>query len=38
MVDAITVSNGLKFPVMAQPCLEHMPAKGDTTQEAARVF
>ena len=34
----IKVSNGLEFPVVALPCVGHMPAAGEDEQEAARVF
>ena len=32
------VSKGLEFPVMALPCVRHMPAAGEAKKEAARVF
>lgn len=32
------VKQGLMFPVVAMPGVEHMPAKGEDEQEAARVF
>lgn len=34
----LKVSKGLEFPVMALPCVEHMPAAGADQKEAARVF
>jgi superfamily I DNA/RNA helicase len=38
MSDDMKVSKGLEFPVVAQPGVGHMPAKGEDEQEAARVF
>ena len=38
MRDDMKVSKGLEFPVVALPGVEHMPAKGEDEQEAARVF
>ena len=32
------VSKGLEFPMVALPGVEHMPAKDEDEQEAARVF
>ncbi|MEC5212363.1 superfamily I DNA/RNA helicase [Polaromonas sp. CG_9.5] len=32
------VSKGLEFPVVALPCVGHMPAPGEDETEAARVF
>jgi superfamily I DNA/RNA helicase len=36
--DAMKVSKGLEFPVVALPGVGHMPAEGEDEQEAARVF
>ena len=38
MSDDMKVSKDLGFPVVAQPGVGHMPAKGEYEQEAARVF
>jgi hypothetical protein len=37
MSDDMKVSKGLKFPVVALPCVGYMPAKGEDKNEAARV-
>ena len=36
--DAMMVSNGLEFPVVALPGVGHMPSPGEDDKEAARVF
>ena len=36
--DAMMVSNGLEFPVVALPGVGHMPAPGEDEKEAVRVF
>ena len=38
MSDGMKVSHGLEFPGVALPGVEHMPAKIEDEQEAARVF
>ena len=38
MSDDMKVSKGLEFPGVALPGVEHMPAKVEDGQEAARVF
>jgi hypothetical protein len=38
MSDDLKVSKGMGLPVVAQPGLGHMPAKGDDAQEGERVF
>lgn len=32
------VRKGLAFPVVARPCMGHMPGKGEDELEATRVF
>ncbi len=36
--DDMKVSEGLEFPLVALPCVGHMPAKGEDEKDAARVF
>jgi superfamily I DNA/RNA helicase len=38
MSDDMKVSKGLEFPLVALPCVGHMPAKGEDEKDSARVF